>query len=180
MYAYHHTTRFVYPFLIGLLNCLFWYLSNRQLLRTLISIIKLRDGSGKIVPAEEEFESEELEKVHLSMGLARKRFDNCMLNSEGADFSDSVGARRPKRGFKANEIFEAEPAGSEEEETLEQRYNRLNREVKKLAAEVDKNDVSTVKREDICALDNLLKHIASRCKNGQQNVNKGSSEVGRD
>uniref|UniRef100_A0A183BKM2 DUF4094 domain-containing protein n=1 Tax=Globodera pallida TaxID=36090 RepID=A0A183BKM2_GLOPA len=136
----------------------------------------------ELTKAEEEFESEELEKVHLSMGLARKRFDNCMLNSEGADFSDSVGARRLKRGFKANEIFEAEPAGSEEEETLEQRYNRLTQEVKKLAAEVEKqqNDVTTVKREDICALDNLLKYIASRCKNGQQTVNKGISEVGRD
>ncbi|KAL3104214.1 hypothetical protein niasHS_002241 [Heterodera schachtii] len=127
----------------------------------------------------EKFESEEVEKVHMSMGAAKKRFDHCLLDSEGADFSDSVGVRRLKRGFKASEVFESETIGSEEEETLEQKFNRLNREIRNLAAEVEQsqNESPSVKKEDVVALDELLKTIASNCKKeGRQPISHGRSE----
>uniref|UniRef100_A0A915MDK2 Uncharacterized protein n=1 Tax=Meloidogyne javanica TaxID=6303 RepID=A0A915MDK2_MELJA len=97
---------------------------------------------------EEYFENKEIEKVHVDLNAAKRRFGNCLLDSGGADFSDSVTSSRLKRGYKANEIFEGSPQDWEIEElTFEQKYKKICSEIKELMAESEKQTHPVSKTE---------------------------------
>ncbi|KAF7638862.1 hypothetical protein Mgra_00001671 [Meloidogyne graminicola] len=105
---------------------------------------------------EEYFEHKEIEKVHVDILAAKKRFGNCLLDAEGADFSDSS---RFKRGYKANEIFEGTGQGYEcEEQTFEEKYKRICLEIKQLMAESEKQSANKTEIEN---LNKLLHSLVS-------------------
>lgn len=114
---------------------------------------------------EECFENKEIEKVHVDLNAAKRRFGNCVLDSGGVDFSDSVTSSRLKRGYKANEIFEGSPQDWEtEEQTFEQKYKRICSEIKELMAESEKQ-AQPVSKTEIQDLHKLLQSIASPAVN---------------
>nr|CAD2158483.1 unnamed protein product [Meloidogyne enterolobii] len=109
---------------------------------------------------EEYFENKEIEKVHVDLNAAKRRFGNCLLDSGGADFSDSVTSSRLKRGYKANEIFEGSPQDWEIEElTFEQKYKKICSEIKELMAESEK--AQPVSKIEVEGLHKFLQSIAS-------------------
>ncbi|CAK5088459.1 unnamed protein product [Meloidogyne enterolobii] len=110
---------------------------------------------------EEYFENKEIEKVHVDLNAAKRRFGNCLLDSGGADFSDSVTSSRLKRGYKANEIFEGSPQDWEIEElTFEQKYKKICSEIKELMAESEKQ-TQPVSKTEIEGLHKFVQSIAS-------------------
>lgn len=119
----------------------------------------------------EDFENnKEIEKIHIDLNGAKKRFVNCILDPRNADFSDYNATTRLKRGYKASEIFEGEPT---EEESFEQKYSRICLEFKELMAESNKKMMpENVSKPEIIGIYDLLRSISSTANRSKQIIPK--------
>ncbi|KAM3724373.1 putative dynactin subunit [Dirofilaria immitis] len=114
---------------------------------------------------DEIIESEEVERVHIDVDNAMKRFRGRLLSSENVDFSDSI-VRRRRRGYGGGSyVLEVLGPYTDETETLEQKFVRLNCEVNDLAEALqaqkvaEKPDASVVHEEDLIAILDTLKAL---------------------
>lgn len=81
---------------------------------------------------EETHDSEEVERVHIDMEAAMKRFKGRLVNADCVDFSDSI-ARKRRAGYGGG-AYVLEVVGPEfsEPETIQQRFQRLYYELNEL------------------------------------------------
>ncbi|VDK68974.1 unnamed protein product [Litomosoides sigmodontis] len=114
---------------------------------------------------DEIIESEEVERMHIDVDSAMKRFKGRILNAEDVDFSDSI-ARRRRCGYGSGSyVLEVVGPYADESETLEQKFNRLNCEINDLAEAVQAQKVSgkvgacVVHEEDLIAMLETLKAL---------------------
>ncbi|KAG6795671.1 dynactin subunit 2 [Apis mellifera caucasica] len=89
-----------------------------------------------------EDETDSIEKLHISATEAFNKFKNKHVISKGVDFSDRVSLK-PRTGYKFGDW---ELPGEGEKETLIQKYQRLQCEIKELYEEV--NDLKEKMGED--------------------------------
>lgn len=88
-------------------------------------------------PTEERFDSEHIEKTNINLSSAFQSFRGKSLLAEQTDFSDSIVVRQ-KRGYSTNPTVIAIGAiGSNEPETVVEKYNRLQLEIKDLAVALE-------------------------------------------
>uniref|UniRef100_A0A0N5AGZ7 Dynactin subunit 2 n=1 Tax=Syphacia muris TaxID=451379 RepID=A0A0N5AGZ7_9BILA len=92
------------------------------------------------IAQEETYESEDVEKIHIDVDNALKRFQGRLLNADNVDFSDSI-ARRRRAGYGSG-AYVLEVVGNEcgEPENIEQKFNRLNYELNDLLEAIQKED----------------------------------------
>ncbi|EFO16078.1 hypothetical protein LOAG_12430 [Loa loa] len=110
-------------------------------------------------------ESEEVERVHIDVDNALKRFRGRLLSTENVDFSDSI-ARRRRRGYGGGSyVLEVVGPYADETETLEQKFTRLNCEINDLAETLhaqkvsEKPDACVIHEEDLIAMLETLKAL---------------------
>uniref|UniRef100_A0A915APQ8 Dynactin subunit 2 n=1 Tax=Parascaris univalens TaxID=6257 RepID=A0A915APQ8_PARUN len=101
---------------------------------------------------------EEVERIHIDMETALKRFKGRMINADHVDFSDSI-ARKRRTGYGSGAyVLEVVGPGVDETETIEQKFHRLNYELIELAEaimtqkEKSKENTSTVDESDVIAM----------------------------
>ncbi|KAI1705688.1 dynamitin domain-containing protein [Ditylenchus destructor] len=86
--------------------------------------------SEEPIEVEEQFDNPGVEKIHVDVESAAKHFEDRLLNADFVDFSDTVSNIR-KRGYKSGHyVLDIEE--DEEEETIDQKFRRLRREVQEL------------------------------------------------
>lgn len=102
--------------------------------------------------------SEEVERIHIDMETALKRFKGRMINADHVDFSDSI-ARKRRTGYGSGAyVLEVVGPNVDETETIEQKFHRLNYELIELAEAVmmqkekSKENTSTVDESDVIAM----------------------------
>uniref|UniRef100_A0A0R3S623 Dynactin subunit 2 n=1 Tax=Elaeophora elaphi TaxID=1147741 RepID=A0A0R3S623_9BILA len=110
-------------------------------------------------------ESEEVERVHIDVESAMKRFKGRLLSAENVDFSDSI-ARRRRCGYGGGSyVLEVVGPYADETETLEQKFTRLNCEINDLAETLraqkvsEKPDACVVHEEDLIVMLETLKAL---------------------
>ncbi|VDN91403.1 unnamed protein product [Brugia pahangi] len=110
-------------------------------------------------------ESEEIERVHIDVDSAMKRFKGRLLSTENVDFSDSI-VRRKRCGYGGGSyVLEVIGPYADETETLEQKFTRLNCEINDLAESLreqkvsEKPDSCVVHEEDLIAMLETLKAL---------------------
>uniref|UniRef100_A0A914ZF72 Dynactin subunit 2 n=1 Tax=Panagrolaimus superbus TaxID=310955 RepID=A0A914ZF72_9BILA len=108
-----------------------------------MSIIKETIYETPDVPEVEElqepetFENKEVERVHLDVDAALKRFAGRFISSEDSDFSAFEHRRRPKGYSTGHYVIEYVGPEFDQSETPEQKYNRLVMEISELKEQVD-------------------------------------------
>ncbi|VDK29155.1 unnamed protein product [Gongylonema pulchrum] len=131
---------------------------------------------------DEVHEGEEVQRVHIDVGEAMKRFKGRLVNAENVDFSDSI-ARKKRRGYGGGAyVLEVVGPYADENETLEQKLTRLECEVNDLVEalrfqEPQKEDKSEarVAREDY--LISLLEELkAMKVKRNMIEISPGNEE----
>jgi DNA repair exonuclease SbcCD ATPase subunit len=85
----------------------------------------------------ETFENKEVERVHLDVDAAIKRFAGRFISAEDADFSAFEHRRRPKGYSTGHYVIEYVGPEYDQSETPEQRYNRLVMEISELKEQVE-------------------------------------------
>ncbi|VDN04691.1 unnamed protein product [Thelazia callipaeda] len=120
---------------------------------------------------EDDFTESEVERVHIDVDNAMKRFKGRLLSAENVDFSDSV-ARRKRYGYGGGSyVLEVVGPYADETETLEQKFTRLKLEVEGLVEamqikkELEKPNTSFVAEEDLLAILETLKAMQIRRDN---------------
>ncbi|KAL4002172.1 Dynamitin family protein [Acanthocheilonema viteae] len=110
-------------------------------------------------------ESEEIERIHIDVDNAMKRFKGRLVSAENVDFSDSI-ARRRRCGYGSGSyVLEVVGPYADEAETLEQKFTRLNCEINDLAETIqaqkvsDRSDSCVVNEEDLIAMLETLKAL---------------------
>ncbi|VDM47953.1 unnamed protein product [Toxocara canis] len=102
--------------------------------------------------------SEEVERIHIDMESALKRFKGRMINADHVDFSDSI-ARKRRTGYASGAyVLEVIGPDVDETETIDQKFHRLNYELVELAEamkeqkENSKEKASTINEGDVVAM----------------------------
>uniref|UniRef100_A0A2K6WKI7 Uncharacterized protein n=1 Tax=Onchocerca volvulus TaxID=6282 RepID=A0A2K6WKI7_ONCVO len=103
-------------------------------------------------------ESEEIERLHIDVDNAMKKFKGRLLSAENVDFSDSISRRR-RRGYGSGSyVLEVVGPYADETETLEQKFTRLKCEINDLMEAVqaqkmsEKPNASVVNEEELIAM----------------------------
>nr|CDP93615.1 BMA-DNC-2, isoform d [Brugia malayi] len=95
-------------------------------------------------------ENVEIERVHIDVDNAMKRFKGRLLSTENVDFSDSI-VRRKRCGYGGGSyVLEVIGPYADETETLEQKFTRLNCEINDLAESLREQKVS--EKPDSCVV----------------------------
>jgi uncharacterized coiled-coil DUF342 family protein len=109
----------------------------------------------------ETFENKEVERVHLDVDAAIKRFAGRFISAEDSDFSAFEHRRRPKGYSTGHYVIEYVGPEFDKPETPEQKYNRLVMEISELKEQVDngrenlKPNISLTKEH----LDQMMKQL---------------------
>lgn len=132
------------------------------------------------VRQEEAYESEDVQRIHIDVDSALKRFQGRLLDAGSVDFSDSI-ARRRRAGYGSGAyVLEVIGSESEEQETLKQKFNRLNYELNDLLEtlqkkedEKDKDVNEGIEHSDIIAMLATLK----ACQSGSKPIPSSESKT---
>lgn len=100
--------------------------------------VEVYETEDDILPEEinedsEKFESKDIEKIHFDVKGSMRRFGNCYLDAEGADFTRTL--KGIKRSYKSYEILEADSCAVEDPD---QRFERLKVEIEEFIANFGK------------------------------------------
>uniref|UniRef100_A0A914DIQ4 Dynactin subunit 2 n=1 Tax=Acrobeloides nanus TaxID=290746 RepID=A0A914DIQ4_9BILA len=133
-------------------------------------------------PLEERFDNPEVEKIHVDVEGALKKFGGRMISSKNVDFSDSVVNRR-RRGYGGGQyVIEVVGPEYDEPETLEQKYNRLHCELNELMEAVlkekeNQSEKTSITKSDLEELNDVLKaaQVKRTAKEPTANVPKESN-----
>uniref|UniRef100_A0A915Q404 Uncharacterized protein n=1 Tax=Setaria digitata TaxID=48799 RepID=A0A915Q404_9BILA len=110
-------------------------------------------------------ESEEVERVHIDVDSAMKRFKGRLVNAENVDFSDSI-ARKKRCGYGGGSyVLEVVGPYADETETLEQKFTRLNCELNDLKEALqsqeltEKSGACVIREDDLIVMLETLKAL---------------------
>ncbi|XP_059171561.1 dynactin subunit 2-like [Physella acuta] len=97
----------------------------------------LPEAEQNLVSGPEETDSENIERLNINTDNAFKVFKGKSISTGKTDFSDSVGKSRTIGYFTDRTEYELAEAGSKQE-TLQQKFQRLQHEIRELADEASK------------------------------------------
>ncbi|VDD87952.1 unnamed protein product [Enterobius vermicularis] len=92
------------------------------------------------VRQEEAYESEDVQKIHIDVDSALKRFQGRLLDANTVDFSDSIDRRRRVGYGSGAYVLEVVGPESGESETLRQKFSRLSFELNDLLETLQKQE----------------------------------------
>lgn len=101
-----------------------------------LEVFETPDPPPNTFTYEDDLNSETVHSLDTNMKSSFKKFKNTTLDTESADFSDSLG-RPSQHGFKAEPSEYGMQITTQEPETLMQRYQRLKTEVAELVSDVE-------------------------------------------
>uniref|UniRef100_A0A7E4VK43 Dynactin subunit 2 n=1 Tax=Panagrellus redivivus TaxID=6233 RepID=A0A7E4VK43_PANRE len=95
-------------------------------------------------PKEEKFDdAENIERVHLNVDEAMKKFAGRFISADNVDFTGLSTRRRPKGYSTGHYVIEYVGPQYDEPETIDQRYNRLLMEAEELQAQIASKESTT-------------------------------------
>lgn len=119
-------------------------------------------SSPEISNVEENFDNPDIETIHVDIDSAIKRFGNRLLNADDVDFSDSLNKKR--RGYRSgNYVLEIVGSENKDNETIEQKIERLRFELEELTLLIEKKNKknengenSVISKNELDSLNNIL------------------------
>ncbi|CAL1536482.1 unnamed protein product [Lymnaea stagnalis] len=98
----------------------------------------LPEAEQNFAPQTEEFESDNVERVNINTDAAFKAFKGKSVATGTLDFSDSIGKSRRIGYFTDRTEYELVRINYSKQETLQQKFQRIQHELRELADEVGK------------------------------------------
>jgi hypothetical protein len=129
----------------------------------------------------ETFENQDVERVHIDIEEARKRFAGRFISSEDADFSAFANRRRPKGYQTGNYVIEVVCPEYDKVETPEQKYNRLVLEIGELKEQIENEQENSqanvgLTKEHLDRIVQNLQTIDLKKKNSETPILKASKD----